>query len=159
MDYDEFAEGYSLSQDVVDVWAGAGEPISIEAAGGPRLGSFSAMVPSPQNLSGVVVGEQNQLNRAGTTITWDAAQGGYVSVRIQTGERIVLCRSPDDGQIEIPAEAFNHLSADAQRAGVRVSRFVTQTVLSEEPVAAVTIMLERRWIPSGLDGSQLRFGQ
>ena len=106
----------------------------------------------------VAVGENNALSRAGTTVTWLAGAGEYVTVQIQTNQLKIVCRSADDGQLEIPAEAMAHLSPDALRAGVRVSRFVTSTVITEDPSAAVSVALERRWVPGG-ERPELRFAQ
>ena len=122
------------------------------------MGPFNTRLATPQNLAMVTVGENNLLNRAGTTVTWAAGAGEYVTVQLQTNQLKIVCRSADDGQLVIPAEAMAHLSADATRAGVRVSRFVTTTVITDEPSAAVSVLLERRWVPGG-ERPELRFGQ
>ena len=43
--------------------------MTISATGSGRMGSFEAQLPSPINLSGVQIGADGDLNRAGGVVT------------------------------------------------------------------------------------------
>ena len=135
-----------MPRDAGDIWDGMGGPIIITAAGTERMGAFGIESATPTNLSDIVI-QDNALNRNGTRVSWQAGNGETIAVRVQVSNRFFVCESADDGDITLPAAAFNWLPNDARSAGVRVSRIMKSTIASMPPEGAIDIVLERRWIP------------
>jgi hypothetical protein len=152
MAYDDFAEGYSIPMNAGDLWDGLGTAVTISTVGTNRMGAMNVEITSPENLSMVAV-TGGLLDREATTFTWAPGNGHVITVQLRVNNKSVACISEDDGEIQIPAAAFAWLGAEAREAGVRVSRMMTVVAESLEPMGAVNVVLERRWVPDANSGT------
>ena len=154
MNYNEVGGGYSITNvmvvgddEVYDLWDGAGAAVSLDISGTGRVGALATGdIASPADIADVVPAPDGALSRAGDTITWAPGNGDTIEVEILAGgvnERIV-CRSDDDGSVDVPAAAFAWVAAGpADGWRVNLTRRTSFEGVTAAPETEVFIRLER----------------
>ena len=117
----------------------AGATISVEGAGGPDFGAFSATVTAPATLAGFT--PPTSLSRAGYTATWTAGTDTIWIIAVATNHTAipayVVCRVGDTGTFSIPASTFAMIPPDYDEAAVGVGRVASADVTTSNGTVTV----------------------
>ena len=140
LEYQEFAESYSLNPDeVFDVFNDGGGLISLSGVGSSRFGGFAVQVQSPDVLLPSDVDLGTSIAAAGHVVSWTPGNGDFVRVLLRAGSVSVECDGPDNGMLTISGDALQMLGSG--NADVVVSRIVVRGFLTAAPEGAVSVRL------------------
>ena len=145
LSYDDIGEGYSISADLVfDLWA-PGAEVTVSAPGSADIGGFEMSAVGPDDFADVSPNQEIPLDRAGTTISWTPGNGTQIVAYLRNsgGNQVIRCTSPDDGSVEVPAEAFGWIPANVNQLTLDLRRASRARVGTPEPVGDVYLVLER----------------